>query len=81
METEKNLKDTGLTFWVKFISTSMFVLYWTILMFIPLRPSLFWLQIIGSAGWVWAGIKWKEPTLIAMHGFVGVMSIISLFQY
>ena len=81
MEINKNLPDSQLAFWVKAASTTMFVVYWTILCFIPLHAWMFWLQIIGSAGWVWAGIKWREPTLIAMHGFVGVMSIISLFQY
>ena len=81
METIKDLEESKLTFWVKAGSTTLFIIYWTLLVFYPLQPSFFWLQIIGSAGWVWAGIKWKEPTVIAMHGFVLLMAMKSMFMY
>ena len=81
MNIHKELQEDNWTFYVKVASTTLFIIYWTLLAFYPLRPEFFWLQIIGSAGWVWAGWRWSEPTVMLMHGFVGVMSAISIFVY
>jgi sterol desaturase/sphingolipid hydroxylase (fatty acid hydroxylase superfamily) len=74
----KGLKMRKFDSWLKWISTS-FLILGSILASINLYPLNILASFIGNAGWFWAGIRMREPSLWVVSGFLLIVYLGGLF--
>ena len=72
------MKTLDVDFWLKWISTGLLIVG-SILASINLYPYNILASFIGNAGWFWAGIRMREPSLWVVSGFLLIIYLGGLF--
>lgn len=65
-------------FWLKWTSTT-FLILGSILASVNLYPYNIFAAFVGNAGWFWAGIRMREPSLWVVSLFLLIVYIGGLF--
>jgi hypothetical protein len=72
------MKKLDFDFWLKWISTG-FLIIGSILTSLNIYPFNIVASFIGNAGWLWAGIRMREPSLWVVSLFLLLVYLGGLF--